>query len=503
MYAKEISFTDITDIMNKNHTVYNKSALQKAHEYATEKHAGTFRGTKEAYIMHPRRVAKIIAEWGFESEMVIAALLHDIVEDTETPLEEIVSLFGTEVADMVDTVTKLNKRLKEYRKLTKKERLALSDAKFQQQISDKALYIKLADRLDNLHTIEGMPAEKRPGKAAHTRDILIPMALQEEAFMIVDELEELCFKIEHENHYNAILNKFEEYKESNLYGFNKTLSLFRALFDRSIDSAIPRDLLPYQKYISSFAFNKRSFVSIFRQISREAKNMKNDFEALIRKDNIAWYDFTLIISDSSNFKSTVASPIDVFFKFYEDVLLPKGIYLLKTCRTTYNESSYILLCDSMGNLFRLFVKTESEYTRFKLGKIVDSFDNLYFHDVNDIDPHDTYKEKIKVFKRNGAACYIDAGATVLDLAFLIHSEIGFHFLYALIDDSLVQYPAYHRLNAGDTVTIVTSEDETAKIQWFNYLKTSKATYRLYRYFSNPKNLQIALDNAIKEAEKEV
>ena len=138
----------------------------------------------------------------------------------------------------------------------------------------------------------------------------------------------------------------------------------------------------------------------------------------------------------------------------------------------------------MNNYYRLFVKTEKDYMRFRLGNIVDNDKQLSFTEVNEIDPRDTYKKKIKVFDEDGNARYIDAGATVLDFAFLIHTELGFHFLYAIINGNKTQLGPFVRLNEGDMIKIEHSEEITADIRWFSYCKTSKATHHLVRYFSD-------------------
>ncbi len=123
-----------------------------------------------------------------------------------------------------------------------------------------------------------------------------------------------------------------------------------------------------------------------------------------------------------------------------------------------------------------------EYQRFTYGNIVDADSSLALADINEIEPRDTYNEKIKVFRRDGSAMLIDKGATVLDFAFYIHSDLGYHFDYAMVDESKTQLPAYTRLNDGDTITVVANADISPDITWFNYVKTSKAVHFLVRFF---------------------
>ena len=137
----------------------------------------------------------------------------------------------------------------------------------------------------------------------------------------------------------------------------------------------------------------------------------------------------------------------------------------------------------MENLYRLFIRSFDSYTHYLLGNIVDSDNNLFFKNVNEISPVDTYKPQIKVFKRNGAACYIDAGATVLDFAFLIHSELGLHFDYAIVNHETTKRGMHYVLSEGDEVEVFASEDISAKIPWFKHAKTSKAVKKLIDYLN--------------------
>lgn len=496
-YAREISYSDITDLMHTHHSIFDRKALNKAHEYAREKHTGVSRKTGEDYIMHPRRVAKFLAGLGCESDVVIAALLHDVVEDNDTvTLDDIRLQFGDEVAHMVDGVTKIDKNLEQFKGYTREEIHNLTDAKFLAMISDiRVLYIKLSDRRDNLYTYEGLSETKRIEKTTHTREILIPLALKIGAEKIADELEDLCFKIENEYEYVEIAKAFEEYKEENLVGFNTTYWLLK---DSVTDVAREHRLIApssFMKFVHHLRVDKRSYISIHRQLTYEADNIQNDFSDLIQKNHIAWYDFTLVLHDDIEDNPAFNNPSEVFFKIYEECLISQGIYIIKTSYTTRKDFAYILLSDNLGNLFRLFIKTYTEYMHYKLGNIIDTYSALSFQSISNVAPRETLNEKIKIFKRNGAASWIDKGATVLDLAFAIHGDIGLHFSHALINNSKEYFPAYHVLNVGDRVEIVTSESETAEIRWFKYLKTADALQHLYHYYSKPDNLKKAMEKA--------
>ena len=508
-YKMDVSFKEVMDIYNKNHKIGNKEGLKKAYDYACEKHKDMVRGTGEPYIFHPLRVARYLAEWGFESDVIMAALLHDVVEDCDTPLSEIKHLFGSNVADLVDTVTKLTDKDFTDQTLSKRQIDILSDARLQKKMNIRALYVKIADRLDNLNTISGVREDRRILKAEHTREIIIPMARLIRAYYFVDCLEELCFKTEHQKLHADITRKYQQLLTENDQACQKTLgfltSVFGPEFDTYMDSlpsgssdspdtpwaAGPEDLIRCHSYIIGFMQNKRSCISIFRQVLRSIDNIRKELPAFLTKRNIPLYDLTLIVSSSLSSGNSRIRPEDIFFRLFDSLLSPKGFCLIRYCLTSYEDAGYFILMDDADNMYRFFVRTELEYQRYLYGSIVDEDNSLTISHINELDPRETYNEKIKVFRRDSSAMYIDKGSTVLDFAFHIHSQLGYHFKYALIDESKTQLPLHTRLNEGDTITIVAHKDITPDITWFRHVKTRQAVNYLVHYFQihglEPKN----------------
>ena len=175
-YKLDVSFSELINTYLSKHPDGDRSGVKRAWQYANEKHSGVKRGSGEPYINHPLRVARILANQGFDSEYLMAALLHDVVEDCDVPLSETRDLFGNTVAEIVDAVTSLSDRDFDGEKPSKKQLDTLSDARLQDKMNIRALYVKIADRIDNLSTLSGVKEEKRMPKAEHTREILIPMA---------------------------------------------------------------------------------------------------------------------------------------------------------------------------------------------------------------------------------------------------------------------------------------------------------------------------------------
>ena len=526
-YDMAVEFnTDIVKVYSQHHPHENKQDLIRAYDYASQKHAGQKRGSGEAYIKHPLRTARSCAKWRADKDVIIAALLHDVAEDCNTPLSEIEKSFGPNVAAIVDAVTALSDRDFDHHTLTKAQKDILSDAKLQRKMNYKALYVKVADRIDNLRTMSGVKEEKRIPKAEHTREIIVPMCRLAQAHHFADVLEELCFEIEHPTMYANYKKHYRRVLKTNDATCRESLAVLSRVFDPSQKINHPHpELNQLKRYIVNFYSNKRSYISLHRQISRGSRNIVADWSSLLSKYNVALYDLTLVVNDaflddinvnpydmsdlnslddSTNRSFEVAGPLfdaparlydmsgrpyeasvrqayDLFFAFFDKELSHNGFYLLKYCYTTNRDSGYFLIADRMDNMYRLFVRTEREQQRYLYGNIVDDSDFM-ISDVNETDPRDTYKEKIKIFLRNGNKLSIDKGATVLDVAFYIHPQTGLHFSYAMLDESKTQLPCHTRLNEGDTITIVTDEDAWPEIAWFKYVNTVRAKHELVKYF---------------------
>lgn len=277
MYLMNICIDDVMNELVKNHKVSNKKTVKKAYDYALEMHDGQTRKSGEPYIMHPLRVARFVATWGFESDSICAALLHDVVEDCNTSLDEVERLFGDSISKIV-----VDKDIENADELTKEEIDKLSDAKLQERMTEKALFIKAADRLDNLYTIDIFPIEKQIKKAKHTREVIIPMLMKEEAFKIIDLLEDLCLKIEHSERYNNINAEYAKLRETNSYTTDSVLKLFTDVFHTG-SMYVPTELRSYLDYVARFKYNTRSSISVYRQLTTDAENINQDLSRLLCK----------------------------------------------------------------------------------------------------------------------------------------------------------------------------------------------------------------------------
>lgn len=478
-YKLEVNYNDLTNIFSKKHPGADREGIKRAYLFAQDKHGGVRRKSGELYINHPLRAARLLAEHGFDSDCLISALLHDVVEDCDVTLSEIRDLFGREVARTVDAVTALSDRDYDGRRLRKRQRDILSDTKFLNQATTRALYVKIADRIDNLSTISCFSEEKRLLKAQHTREMLIPLATKAGAFYFVDRLEDLCFRIEHPAQLAQMEEACRRIHAENRMTAEKSLDRLESIFD-PLRNNFTRDLEPYHRHIVSFEHADRTMVSLFRQATAAADRI-GDMGLLLNKETFAFHDLFLTVSDDLVEQGTPIRPHDLFFKYFDLVLSREGFFIVDYRRTTHGDSTYFLLADEMDNLYRLFIRTEQDNDRYRTGSRTDE-DTFFQETVDSIEPRDAYKPKIKVFRRDGTAMLIDQGATVLDFAFHIHTGLGLHFKYACLNGNATRLPPYTRLNDRDTVVITEGEDVQPTFTWFKYVRTSRATDRLVRFF---------------------
>ena len=485
-YELMVSFDEVLNLYRKNHEPGNKELIRTAYDFAKEKHDGIFRSTGESYIYHPVRTAKYVAEWGFDSDVIAAALLHDVVEDCDVSLDEICRLFGEDVSGIVDAVTSLSDKDFKNNSLSKAQKDLLSDVRLQQKMNGGAIYVKIADRIDNLNTIRDVPEEKRVAKARHTEDIIIPMAKNINAYHLVDVLEDLCLQAEHPELYKEISEQYRDLCTENKRICTASLGVLTKILDPGFDDEVA-GLERVHRYINDFVYTSRSCSSIYRHITNKAENIKKDWRSIFAKANIALYDLTLVVDNKLSDDNAILKPNDIFFEYFDKILSRNGFYIIKYNQSKHDDIGFFLISDEMDNLYRLFVRTEIQYQRFLYGNMIDADYSLKITDVNEIEPRETFNEKIKVFRRDGSSMLIDKGATVLDFAFYIHSEIGYHFDYALSGKSKAHLPKHTRLNHGDMITIVTNSKIKPDYTWFRYAKTSRSVDFLIRYFNRNTN----------------
>ena len=487
--VKEIheKYSKIIKTMYAHGIMADTKLINDAFQFAMEKHKGALRKNKEPYILHPIAVAQILADLGFESDLVAAALLHDVVEDCGVTVEYLMERYGKVVADTVDALSAVNVITSSDPEMEKKDVDVLSDVKLLNEIekNPKAIYVKIADRIHNLTTINAFPYAKQRAKAQHTRDILIPLARKMGVYRLIYELEDLCFGIENPECYKAVKEKYEQLLWENRYGVKEVQDYLTSIFyGKAIDGIYKEDSL--SKFILSCGYRKRYIESIFRNVMSQVPNILTDLGKNICKEKVELYDIYFIVKDECVFTA-----IDVFFHFYQELL--DGLYHITITgikRNAEDTRSYFVLEDCYNNKYRLFVEKESDYLNKMNGVILNG--ELGFEKFTKIDtaePGESFKPFINVYRKDGTMVQIEEGATILDFAFAIHPEIGICARYALLNKKQEQIPLYAKLNEGDLVEIVHDSHKEnpelnvphATIRWFEYIRTREATRALSRY----------------------
>lgn len=482
----ENQFKDIVTKMKAHGGLPDVGAMREAFWLASEAHGNTRRKTGEPYITHPLRVAADLAEAGHESDMVVAAILHDVVEDCNVPLKLIEEKFSNKIAGIVDAVTKVNRQLAPYEDIEKHDLDELSDEKFLREIqsNQKAAYIKCADRIDNLRTIGCFPEHKQKNKANHTRCILIPVARALHMHKVANTLGDLCLSIEAPNRYAEIKETYKKVLHENrdsLYGEEGTLETVKRIFKtdaRNGGNIADVIALPW------------NVDGIYQLISLKMGHV-NDVQEAFSKENVELFHFHIIVKDTC-----MQSAETMFFAFYNKLHNCDCRFTVLD-RIENDYETYYVMKDKYGNRYRIYLFSEHDYAVYLHGRLLDQ--SLF---PKEPDLKFDAKEKIKVFKKDGSEMWIAKGATILDFAFAINPNVGLCAKYAHVNRSASQTPIYTVLNMGDTVEIVSDHDKHnqeqdqvhATIRWFEYLKTPSAVKSLSRWLE--KHLDVAVPNML-------
>lgn len=485
-------FTSILEEMAKRFVPDNKR-IRKAYEFALKQHGAARRRSGEPYIIHPLEVARELAKVGFEDDIIISALLHDVLEDCDVTKSELENLFGTLVADTVDAVSEVGAALKD-KGILKRDLDFMSDYKFLTETTRnknrRAFYIKLADRIHNLSTISCFPVDKQIAKAHHTRQILIPAAKKLHIFLLVDILESLCLQIEHPDIFKVIHEGYQNLMNENvavLEGKNGLQTYWKEV--------LAKEKLLKEDSVVALEFHRRYEDSIFRHLTENLNNI-HDLQSRINKENIPLLNINFVVSDKYDGK-----PMELFLKIYPLLYQsPFRLTIVGSDHTMGSGAYFYKLTDRYSNQYRLFVQTESELLRYSHGGSEGKGEDMiraHIPYINEAEPDEPEHKMITVYKKDGNAMQIEEGATVLDFAFKIHRKIGICAKYALLNGLKTQLPLYTRLQPGDVVYIESDHKKNepdkdiphATVRWFEYLHTRDATKALSRWLE--KHMDIA------------
>lgn len=480
---KEIKIQDVIAKRKEHSRRVDTKLIMKAYNLANEKHKEQKRGSGEPYIIHPLNVAYILADIGLDDSTICAALLHDVVEDTDVTDADLRKEFSDEIADMVAGVTKLSKiqfatveeqQVEDYRKMF----LAMGK-------DIRVILIKLADRLHNMRTLKYLKRERQIANARETRDLYAPLANRLGIYSLKWELEDLSFKYLEPEEYHELVE-----------GINKKREERTKFIDKIMDDI--RVALKKQKIDAEVTGRAKHLYSIYRKMKRDNKTLDQIYDLFALrilvnsvKDCYAALGVVheLYSPMPGRFKDYIAVPKPNMYQSIHTTLLgEKGTPFEVQIRTwemhriaefgiaahwAYKEASYFGRKQS--------VKVEEDklaWLRETLEWQKELQDPQEF--LNTLKT-ELFEDEVYVFTPKGAIKVLPRGATPIDFAYNIHAEIGNKMTGCKINSKMM--PIITPLNSGDIVEIITSENSKGPSRdWLKFVKSSGAKNKIKSWF---------------------
>ena len=496
----EGAFQDLLNSIEYKTEKSDNQLITRAFQLAKDAHKGVHRKSGEPYITHPISVAQIVAtEIGLGPTSIATALMHDVVEDSDYTLEDIENMFNPNIARLIDGLTKISgvvsiessMQLENYRKML----LTISD-------DLRVILIKLADRLHNMRTMQAMPAHKQLKIASETLFIYAPLAHRLGLFRIKTELEDISLKYTEPEMFEDLSNKMEELVNRDFEYLNK--------FTRTISGELKKAGL-------EFEFKKRT-KSIF-SIRRKMRNQHISFEEVYDKYAIriildstlaneksdCWKAYSVITENYSpnpnRLRDWISSPkSNGYESLHSTVMGPEGFWIEVQIRTKRMD-------DIAENGFAAHWKYKEDSSGsnqldswlLRIREFLDNPDNDS-EDFIDNFKMNLFSSEIFVFTPRGEMVTLPKGATALDFAFDVHSEVGAHCLGTKVNGKLV--PLSSPLKSGDQIEVLTSMKQEPKEDWLSFVKTGKAKQRIRQSLKKEKQLitgqgQMTLERKLK------
>lgn len=465
--------------------------VQKAFDFANEAHKGVRRRSGEPYIIHPIEVAKIVVnEIGLGCKSIVAALLHDVVEDTDYTVEDIRNLFGDKIATLVDGLTKIKTVLDNEDKSKVKSIQAENFKRILLTLNDdvRVVLIKLADRLHNCRTIEYMPEHKRDKILGETMFIFIPLAHRLGLYGIKSEMEDIWLRYKEPQAFNEIkakINRNANDKEKQIDDFVKEIS--QILDKMDIDYEIRKRVKsPYsiwhkmrtKNVTFEQVFDLYAVRIIFKPRTENVKAERSQCYAIFSAITNE-YDYR-----EDRFRDWIKQPKNNGYEALHCTVMSKsGIWVEVQIRSRRMNDIAEKGIAAHWAYKREGIVSESESEMDKwIAKVQEILINP---DVNalellDIIHNDLTASEIFVFTPKGEQKAILKGATALDFAYMIHTHIGNKAIAAKVNLRLE--PLSYVLRSGDQIEIITAQNENPKREWLDFLKTRKAINIVKEYF---------------------
>lgn len=468
----KVSYTTLSDD--------DKKLIRSAFEVALDGHKNQRRKSGEAYIFHPIAVAKIVAqEIGLDATSIASALLHDVVEDSpDYDIEDIEKLFGKTIATIVDGLTKISSLSKE-----KDMDVSLQAENFRKMLLTlnddvRVIIIKIADRLHNMQTMDAMRPDKQEKIASETLYIYAPLAHRIGLYNIKTELEDLGLKYTEPDVYNDILNKTKESKEVQ----DKYIEQFSEVIKNSLDK---------EKLNYTIKGRPKSIFSIRKKMVKQGVSFDEVYDKfairiIYESDSenekfIAWKIYSIVTDhfrpNPIRLRDWISSPKGTGYEaLHITVMGPKGRWVEVQIRSErMNEIA------EKGYAAHYKYKQDNEKEdnlETWINRLQEALENPETNAVDFVEQFklNLYSKEIFVFTPTGELKSLPKGATSLDFAFSIHTEIGMRTRGAKVNGKLV--PLSHELKSGDQVDILTSENAKPNANWLDYATTARSRSKI-------------------------
>ena len=473
--------------MKEFNPAYDLDFIGKAYDVANEMHAGQIRKSGEPYLVHPVCVAEILAELGMDEETIAAGLLHDVIEDTSYSKEDMIREFGEEVAALVDGVTKLGALKFESKEERQAENLRKMFLAMSKDI--RVLIIKLSDRLHNLRTINYMTHEKIVEKCQETLDIYAPLAARLGIYTMKMELEDIALKFLEPEAYYDLAEQVSERKGEREDAINSVVEEIRGALN---EIGIKHEIYGRSKH----------FYSIFKKMKYQHKNLDEIFDLMAVRIIVETVRDCYAVLGMVH---TMWKPIPGRFKDY--IAMPKpNMY----------QSLHTTVIGNSGKPFEIQIRTyemhriaeygiaahwkykegiDSDKEEVKLSWLRQALE--WQKDVKDPKEFmeslkmDLFSNQVFVFTPNGDVIELPAGATPLDFAFKIHTDVGCKCVGAKVNGKMVTID--HELENGNIIEIVTSANAAGpSIDWLKIARSSSARNKI-RQWLKKENRHDAVD----------
>ncbi len=449
--------------------------IEKAYIFAKNAHKDQIRKDGTPYITHPVSVALILAKLGFNEDVVSAALLHDVVEDCGVTINDLTLEFNSNVAELVDCVSAIDKEKFVFDKDDLYESLDFEKQSIEEQSFKKLIAIgkknplgfsiKFADRLHNLRTISTFDYSKQLEKVKETERWIVPIAKTLNAEYFYRSIKNECFKIKNKYVGKEFFDQYENYHKLNFENIEKLQLKLQEVFSNSVIKTIKiKDVRQYK---------------VFEDLTHLLKNIniaKVSQGSILKVTNYNVY----LLYEHSNYKDVIGEILNILNKRLGDKLK-----VIDAKVGNFTNKPFYQLEDRYKNKFNLYVMSQADYALLRNGTL-NGQDSEMLLDEENLDSLE--EDLIKVQTRSGEIKYIPKGSTVLDFAFKIHKDIGFGFKYAVVNGSKTKSPPYTKIYDDDKIEIFVEKNEVgeiinrAELKWLAYVNTEFAKKNLIKYF---------------------